>query len=290
MTWAFTKATALIENDSERLSAEEMDMLLDDASSRATASTIASLLHWFNETDAWWFDNVRFNRRGVWTRRTNVRSARRWARWSAITFFRLGPTAGTCASLCRCRACSYSFPRAFPFPATTLSAAKPPTRKCAPSSPSVAMVIMLLRCLPVPSSRSRREPVRWPGAVERLLGDDFGMNSSGCELGELWASRSEQTATTLDLLEDLLHTAAHHAWAIAHTENGFITTEMNWPRLSARRAKGRARDLHQRFSGLLGVRAAIVTATSWREDLIGRAKFGVGFRPPHHLFRRATKR
>ena len=61
MTWAFTKATALIENDSERLSAEEMDTLLDDAYIPRDRLDNPSLLHWFNETDAWWFDNVRFN-------------------------------------------------------------------------------------------------------------------------------------------------------------------------------------------------------------------------------------
>ena len=61
MIWAYTKATALIENDSERLSEDEIESILDDAYVPRERLDNPSLLNWFNETDAWWFDNVRFN-------------------------------------------------------------------------------------------------------------------------------------------------------------------------------------------------------------------------------------
>ena len=61
MNWSYTKATALIENDAERLSIDELDTILDDAYVPRDRLDNPSLLRWFNETDAWWFDNVRFN-------------------------------------------------------------------------------------------------------------------------------------------------------------------------------------------------------------------------------------
>ena len=61
MSWSFTKATALIENDSERLNDDEIEGTLEDAYVPREYLDNPSLLNWFNETDAWWFDNVRFN-------------------------------------------------------------------------------------------------------------------------------------------------------------------------------------------------------------------------------------
>ncbi|HEY6230489.1 MAG TPA: hypothetical protein VIW64_04440, partial [Pyrinomonadaceae bacterium] len=61
MLWGYTKATALVENNSERLSETDIDALLDDAYVPRDRLDNPSLLKWFNETDAWWFDNVRGN-------------------------------------------------------------------------------------------------------------------------------------------------------------------------------------------------------------------------------------
>src|SRR6266851_3271236 len=61
MGWSFTKATALVENDSDRLSRDEIDSIVEDAYVPRDRLDNPALLNWFNETDAWWFDNVRFN-------------------------------------------------------------------------------------------------------------------------------------------------------------------------------------------------------------------------------------
>jgi hypothetical protein len=65
----------------------------------------------------------------------------------------------------------------------------------------------------------------------------------------------------LGFVEDLLHTAAHiPTWAIAHTENGFISTD------ELVETVGSVRQVHsvysKDFSDLQGVTACIVTATS----------------------------
>ena len=61
MIWSYTKATAVVENHGEQLSEEDLLALLDDAYVPRDKLDNSGLLKWFNEVDAWWFDNVRFN-------------------------------------------------------------------------------------------------------------------------------------------------------------------------------------------------------------------------------------
>ncbi|PYS70353.1 MAG: hypothetical protein DMF69_13710, partial [Acidobacteria bacterium] len=61
MIWSHTKATALVENYGERLSDEDLNTLLEEAYVPRDKLDNPSLTKWFNEADAWWFDNVRFN-------------------------------------------------------------------------------------------------------------------------------------------------------------------------------------------------------------------------------------
>src|SRR5712664_4085411 len=59
--WAWTKSLAFVENNSETLTEEDLDAILDDAYVPRNFFRNPTLLTWFNETDAWWFDNVRAN-------------------------------------------------------------------------------------------------------------------------------------------------------------------------------------------------------------------------------------
>jgi hypothetical protein len=59
--WAWTKALAFIENNSETLTEEDIEIVLADAYVPRSYFRNPSLLSWVNETDAWWFDNVRAN-------------------------------------------------------------------------------------------------------------------------------------------------------------------------------------------------------------------------------------
>src|SRR6185295_15395667 len=61
MTWSFTKAVALIENNSETLTEDDLASIVEDAYVPRDRLDNPALQNWFNETDAWWFDNVRFN-------------------------------------------------------------------------------------------------------------------------------------------------------------------------------------------------------------------------------------
>jgi len=57
----WTKAVAAIQNNSEKLSDADVNLVLEDAYIPGYRLQNAALRHWFNETDAWWFDNVRRN-------------------------------------------------------------------------------------------------------------------------------------------------------------------------------------------------------------------------------------
>ncbi|MCS6873517.1 MAG: hypothetical protein N2Z23_02500 [Pyrinomonadaceae bacterium] len=58
---SLVKAQALIENNSNVLSEEEVEVVLEDAYVPYYQLNNHALRKWFGETDAWWFDNVRRN-------------------------------------------------------------------------------------------------------------------------------------------------------------------------------------------------------------------------------------
>jgi hypothetical protein len=61
MMSSFTKATALVENAADRLTERDLSIVLHDAYVPRDRLDNPALAKWFNETDAWWLDNVRFN-------------------------------------------------------------------------------------------------------------------------------------------------------------------------------------------------------------------------------------
>src|SRR5919106_2590253 len=61
MIWSYTKAFALVENNTEKLTEADLELLLDDAYIPQEKISNPALLKWFNDADAWWLDNVRFN-------------------------------------------------------------------------------------------------------------------------------------------------------------------------------------------------------------------------------------
>ncbi len=58
---AFTRSYANIVNSDEKLTIEEIDIVLEDAYVPGYRLHNQALTGWFHETDAWWFDNVRRN-------------------------------------------------------------------------------------------------------------------------------------------------------------------------------------------------------------------------------------
>lgn len=58
---AWIKAVGLIQNNCEKLSDEDVNLVLEDAYIPRYRLQNETLKNWFTETDAWWFDNIRQN-------------------------------------------------------------------------------------------------------------------------------------------------------------------------------------------------------------------------------------
>lgn len=59
MQSSWIRAVAQIANSKEKLSADDVNVVLEDAYVPGYRLNNQSLTQWFSETDAWWFDNVR---------------------------------------------------------------------------------------------------------------------------------------------------------------------------------------------------------------------------------------
>jgi len=260
LSWAHTKATALIENDFEGLSEEDIEAVLDDAYVPRERLDNPALSNWFNETDAWWFDNVRFNaeRTGSEYKRALVLTLGLMVGDYVLSFDASSRHLREPFSLSRVYR---EFAAALPKPSKTSLRSKATNQDPRTFVAERRHTDLLFLRLPVPVLLQTAPQYALAWREEWLKGgDDFWDEFEKARAGKL-GSRVQSKQQYLGLLEDLLHTAAHlPAWAIAHTENGFISTD------DVVETVGRVRKIDaiyaKDFSDLLGVKAAIVTASS----------------------------
>jgi len=259
MTWAFTKAAALIENDSERLTEDEIEGILDDAYVPRERLDNPSLLNWFNETDSWWFDNVRFNaeRLGTQYKRSLALTLGMMVGDYVLSFNEDSRHLREPLSLSRV---FKQFAETLPFPYDNSLRSKATNQDVRAFVAERRHTDLLFLRLPAPvqPQPAQHNPFAWR---EEWLqgGDDFWGDFENTRAGKL-GSRVQSKQQYLALVEDLLHTAAHlPAWAVGHTENGFISTDELVDTISRVRKVDAV--YSKDFSDLLGVRAAIVTAS-----------------------------
>ncbi len=260
MIWSYTKAFALVENNTEQLDEEDLNVLLDDAYVPREKLENAALLKWFNETDAWWFDNLRFN-------------AERLEPYKRALALTAGMMTGDYVLSFNEETRNLRRPFSLPDVFRRLLACLPKPQDNAMRNKSTNQDVrnfvaerhhtdLLFLRLPVPVTQTTtaKDPiVTW--REEWLRGsDDFWVElerQRGARLG----SRVQSKQQYLGFVEDLLRTASHiPAWAIAHTENGFISTEELVEKI------GRVRKVTsvytKDFSDMLGVRASLIVANS----------------------------
>ncbi len=259
MLWSYTKLVALVENRSERLSEEDLDVVLDDAYVPRDKRDNQSIGNWFNETDAWWFDNVRFN------------AERLDSPFKRALTLTLGMMVGDYVLSFGPETHHLREPLSLSKVFRQLAATLPPPldsslrHQC--SNLDIRAFVaerqhtdLLFLRLPAPiviTDPFRHTLVGW--REEWLQGGDYFWDSfNQAAAGQLGAPvQSKQQY--LGFVEDLLQRAAHiPAWALAHIENGFISSEELVETISRIRKIDvvYAKD----FSDLLGVRASIITA------------------------------
>jgi hypothetical protein len=260
MIWSYTKAMALVENHDGRLHEEDVTTLLDDAYVPRDKLDNPSLLKWFNEVDAWWFDNLRFN----------AERLEPYTRALALTVgMMVGDYVLSFNEETRSLREPFSLSNVFQRMLDSLPSAYDNSLRNKSTNQDVRAFVaerhhtdLLFLRLPVPVTQTTtaRDPlVAW--REEWLRGGDDFWTDFETQRGSKLGSRVQSKQQYLGFVEDLLRTSAHiPLWAIAHTENGFISSDELVERVSQVRKVEAiyAKD----FSDLLGVRASMVLATS----------------------------
>jgi hypothetical protein len=258
MFWSATKSTALIENYGEKLDESDLDTVLDDAYVPRDKLDNSTLLKWFNETDAWWFDTVRFN----------AERLEPYKRALALTAgMMVGDYVLSFNDQTRSLREPFSLSKVFVRMLDTL----PPTHDNSLRNKSTNQDVrtfvaerhhtdLLLLRLPAPITQptTARDPlVSWKEEWLRG-GDDFWIDLER-DLGAKLGSRVQSKQQYLGFVEDILRTAAHiPTWAISHTENGFVSGEELVESVSTVR---KVNAIYTKdFSDLLGVRASMIVA------------------------------
>ena len=260
MIWSYTKAFGLVENNNEQLDEEDLFTLLDDAYVPRDAFENPALLKWFNETDAWWFDNLRFN----------AERLEPYKRALALTAGMMtGDYVLSFNEQTRSLRKPFSLSEVFRSMLDCLPEPLDNSMRNKSSNQDVRNFVaerhhtdLLFLRLPIPVTQTTtaRDPiVTWREEWLRG-GDEFWPELERARDARL-GSRVQSKQQYLGFVEDLLRTASHiPAWAIAHTENGFISNEELVEKV------GRVRKVSsiysKDFSDMLGVRASLIVATS----------------------------
>ena len=260
MIWSYTKAFAMVENNTEQLNEDDLDVLLDDAYVPRDKLENPALLKWFNETDAWWFDNLRFN----------AERLEPYKRALALTAGMMtGDYVLSFNEQTRNLRQPFSLPDVFrrllgclPKPLDNSLRNKSTNQDVRSFVAERHHTDLLFLRLPVPVTQTTtaKDPiVTWREEWLRG-GDDFWLELER-ELGARLGSRVQSKQQYLGFVEDLLRTASHvPMWAIAHTENGFISSDELVEKI------GRVRKVSsiysKDFSDMLGVRASLIVANS----------------------------
>jgi hypothetical protein len=260
MIWSFTKAFALVENNLEQLNENDLTTLLDDAYVPHDRFENPALLKWFNETDAWWFDNLRYNAEHLEAyKRALALTAGMMTGDYVLSFNESTRNLREPFSL------SQAFRRmlaCLPQPIDNALRNKSTNQDVRNFVAERHHTDLLFLRLPIPVTQTTtaRDPiVTWREEWLRG-GDDFWPELERARDARL-GSKVQSKQQYLGFVEDLLRTASHiQTWAIAHTENGFISTEELVEKI------GRVRKVSsiytKDFSDMLGVRASLIVAAS----------------------------
>jgi hypothetical protein len=260
LLWSYTKALAVVENNTEQLDENDLELLLDDAYVPDEKLNNPTLLKWFNETDAWWFDNVH----------TNAQQLEPYKRALALT---AGMMTGDYVLSFNEETRMLRKPLSLSDTFRRVLACLPEPQDNGMRNQSTNQDVrnfvaerhhtdLLFLRLPVPVTQTPvvRDPlVSWREEWLRG-GDDFWFDFERERQARL-GSPVQSKQQYLGFVEDLLRTASHiPAWAIAHTENGFISNDELVEKVS--RVRKVASIYSKDFSDMLGVRASVVVANS----------------------------
>ncbi len=253
----WTRAVAAILNNSEKLSADDVNIVLEDAYVPQYRLQNAALRNWFNETDSWWFDNVRqkIDRLQSPLARA-IASGIAMAAGDYVLSFS-GDTLELRQPL------SNVYRRLWTIQPEPVNNGQNNTAQNKNAeefiAESLGADLMFLR-LPAPHAQSRKTVLGRAAWREEWLrgGSDFWGDFESVEAGKL-GMPTETKSQYLRLFEEMLKTSSHlGTWAIAHVEDGAIATQDIVETIAKIR---RVDAIYTKdFSELTGTKAVIITA------------------------------
>ncbi len=253
---AYIRSVAQIVNSGETLGGDDIDAVLSDAYVPGYRLNNQALTSWFNETDAWWFDNVRKNIDDLPTPMSRaIASSIALATGDYVVSF-TNDTRELRQPLSTVFRRLWSVqPAAFNNNQNNSCLNKNADDFIAETPTD----LMFLR-LPAAHAQSERTHLGRAAWREEWLrgGNDFWTDLESSLHGKLGAA-TETKSQYLHLLEETLNRASHiKSWAIAHVEDGFIQTQD----IAETVAKIRRVDTvyTKDFSELTGTKAVIITA------------------------------
>jgi hypothetical protein len=254
--WATTKAAARIENNTEQLSEDDVAIVLEDAYVPRHKLSNPSLRKWFNETDAWWFDNLRQN---IEKLESPTRRALALTCGMMVGDYTLSFDEETREFR---QPLSQVFRRVWQSQAAPVDNSQQNTSDNREARDFIAEQHTNLLYLRLPRPRSlhdQRRNTSYAWCEEWLRGGDgFWDEFEKARAGRLGTSVVTKQQY-LRFVEDLLQVALHlPAWAIAHTEDGFIPTSDLVETIN--RVRKVETVYSKDFSELTGLRATIITA------------------------------
>ncbi|MGE3465604.1 MAG: hypothetical protein AB7J13_01620 [Pyrinomonadaceae bacterium] len=252
--WA--RAIAEIANNGHKLTADEVNVVLEDAYVPGYRLKNPALGSWFSEVDSWWFDNVRQNI-------DRLPSQMSQAIASNIVMS-VGDYALSFTEMTRelRQPLSTVFKRLWSIQPEVFNNGK--TNTCVNKNADDFLAetpaeLMFLR-LPSAHAQNLRPYLGRAAWREEWLrrGDGFWDSLEGAMSGKLGAA-TETKSQYLHLLENTLRRATHiKAWAVAHVEHGFIQTQDIVDTISTIRRVDTV--FTKDFSELSGTKAVIITA------------------------------
>lgn len=253
---AWTRSVAAIQNNGEKLLDEDVNLILEDVYVPRYRLRNAALRNWFGETDAWWFDNVRQN-----IERVSSPIGKAVALSVAIG---VGDyvSSFTEDTLELRQPLSNVFRRLWsvlPEPINNGQNNVCQNRNAHEFIAEMRADLMFLR-LPRAHNQNQRGFLGRTAWREEFVrgGDDFWNELELKQTGRLGAL-IETKSQYLRHLEDTLRTASHiPAWALAHVEDGFISSQEVVETVARVRTVDTV--FTKDFSELTGTKAVMITA------------------------------
>jgi hypothetical protein len=256
MQWSWTKAIAAIQNNGEKFTEEQLELVLHNVYVPSYKLANPALKNWFGETDAWWFDNLRGNINQIDSPLAHALA------------LNIGIAVGDYALSFEEGNRELRQPLSDVFRRIWSNSLAPydnrQTNACTnkPANEFLAENRSELMFLRLPQMHNLNVKNSYGLAAWReewLNGNDQFWGETERQFAGKLGTHTQTKSQYLHMIEDILQAASHlPAWAIAHIEDNFVSTQDIVDTI------GRVRRVEtvftKDFSELTGTKAVIITA------------------------------